>query len=198
MRQTVSLVMVLGVLAGSTGVLARPKSLKFPLRWNPNEAASMPAFDVTGGVHSLAIAVPVDKREKGEQIGENVEERVAVPVFTGSDVPAFLREHLAAPFKNMGLDVRLEDAGDRVLRTEVHEFWVRESQRYTGSIRIRASVVDGSGRELWAALIDGAADNFGRSLKPDNYTETLSNAVQNLAAKLAGAAGFRQALSRVE
>ena len=51
-------------------------------------------------------------------------------------------------------------------------------------------------RSLWSALVGGSSNRFGRSLKPDNYTESFSNAIQDLAAHLVPAPGFRQALAR--
>jgi hypothetical protein len=39
-----------------------------------------------------------------------------------------------------------------------------------------------AGKELWSAVVVGTSDRFGRSLKPDNYTESVSNAIQDIAA----------------
>src|ERR1700724_4009951 len=95
--------LMIGTIAFAT--LAAPKELNIVLKWNPNEKQSMPALDVTGGVYAVAIAPSVDKRDKGNQVGENTEGKVAVPVNTSSDVPAFVRDHLLAPLKSIGLEV---------------------------------------------------------------------------------------------
>ena len=127
---------------------------------------------------------------------ENTEDKVPVPGYTISDVPAYVREHVAAQLKAIGLDVRAADSGDRVLQSELIEFWVAEGKRYRGSVRMKVSVTDSNGKELWSALVGGTSDNFGRSLKPDNYTESVSDAVQDLTAKLLSASGFRPAVAK--
>lgn len=186
--------LMIGSIASAT--LAAPKELNIVLKWNPNEKQAMPALDITGGVYAVAIAPTIDKRDKGSQIGENTEGKVAVPVNTSSDVAAFVREHLVAQIKSIGLEVQAADAGDRVLRSELVECWVAESKRYNGSVRLRVSIADASGKELWSALVGGTSDNFGRSLKPDNYTESISNSIEALAANLVSAAGFRAAIAK--
>ena len=62
-------------------------------------------------------------------------------------------------------------------------------------MRVRVEVSDARGNELWSGLVAGTSDNFGRSLKPDNYTEGFSNSIQDLADKLMAAEGFRKAIS---
>jgi hypothetical protein len=194
MRRACMTALLTGTIASAA--LAAPKELNIVLKWNPNDKQSMPALDITGGLYALAIAPAVDKRDKGNQIGENTEGKVAVPVNTSSDVAAFVREHLLAQLKSIGLDVKAADAGDRILRSELVECWVAESKRYNGSVRLRVSVADANGKELWSALVGGTSDNFGRSLKPDNYTEAISNSIQALAANLVSAAGFRPAIAK--
>jgi hypothetical protein len=195
MKRTIVYLLLIGV-AMSAAIAAKDKDLNIVLKWNPNEKQSMPVLETTGGIFSLAIPALVDKRDKGKQVGENNEGKTVVPVYTTSDVPAFVREHLTAQLKTIGLDVTASDAGDRVLKAELSEFWVAEGKRYHGSVGLRVSVADRGGKELWSALLNGSSDNFGRSLKPDNYTESVSDAVQDLAAKLASSPGFRAALAK--
>jgi len=194
-RASISLVLALGAMAAPM-LQAAARELIVVLKWNPNEKQSMPALDTTGGLYPLAIPGIADKRDKGRQIGENTEHSVAVPVFTNSDVPAYVRDHLTAQLKAIGLDVSAADSGDRVLQLELIEFWVAEGKRYLGSVRLKASVTDSSGKELWSGLVGGTSDNFGRSLKPDNYSESVSDSTQDLAARLAAAPGFRAAIGR--
>jgi len=193
MKRTVVFPVVLALAVSAT---LAAKDLNIVLKWNPNEKQSMPVLETTGGIFSLAIPAIVDKRDKGKQVGENNEGKQVVPVYTTSDVPAFVREHLTAQLKTIGLDVAASESGERVLKAELGEFWVAEGKRYHGSIGLKVSVTEASGKELWSALLNGSSDNFGRSLKPDNYTESISDAVQDLAAKLAGSPGFRAALAK--
>jgi hypothetical protein len=193
-RTCITALLMIGTIASAT--LAAPKELTIVLKWNPNNKQSMPALDVTGGLYAVAIAPSIDKRDKGNQVGENTEGKVAVPVNTSSDVPTFVRDHLLAQLKSIGLEVNAADAGDRVLRSELVECWVAETSRYNGSVRMKVTVADAAGKELWSALVGGTSDNFGRSLKPDNYTESISNSIQALTANLVSAAGFRTAIAK--
>jgi len=190
------MVLLLLAIVMSGLMAARPKELTVILKWNPNEKQSMPVFETTGGVLPLMIADVSDKRDRGKQIGENTEEKVAVPVYTVSDVPEYVRGHLTAQLRAIGLDVSAGDVGERIMRPELVEFWVAESDRYRGSVRLRVSVTDSRGKEIWSALVGGVSDHFGRSLKPDNYTESFSDATQDLAAKLVAVPGFRAALAQ--
>ena len=195
-RRTCTIVLcLLGIVMSGT-TFAKDKELNIVLKWNPNEKQSTPVLDTTGGIYSVAIPALVDKRDKGKQVGENNEGKDIVPVYTMSDVPAFVKEHLVAQLKTIGLDVTAADRGDRVLKSELIEFWVSEGKRYHGSIGLRVSLTDSGGKELWSAVVNGSSDNFGRSLKPDNYNESLSDGVQDLAAKLASASGFRAAIAK--
>jgi hypothetical protein len=195
MRPLVVLAILLGFVV--PGLLnARPKTLIVVLKWNPNEKQAIPVFEITGGIHRLSIGEIVDKRDKGTQIGANTEEKIIVPVTTTSDIGGFVREHVAVQLKAIGLDIQSADSGDRVLRCELIEFWVAEGERYLGSVRLKVTVTYSDGAELWSALVGGVSNRFGRSLKPDNYTESVSNATQDLAAHLVSAPGFRQALAK--
>ena len=195
MRHMIVLAILLGFVVPDV-LNARPKTLTVVLKWNPNEKQVIPVFEITGGIHKLSIGEIADKRDKGTQIGMNTEEKIVVPVTTTSDIAGFVREHVAAQLKAIGLEAQSADSGDRVLRCELIEFWVAEGERYLGSVRLKVTVADSDGAELWSALVGGASNHFGRSLKPDNYTESVSNATQDLAAHLVSAPGFREALAK--
>jgi hypothetical protein len=133
MRRTCIAVTLAAGFVMSPMLVARPKELTVALKWNPNEKQSMPALDTTGGIYPLAIASVVDKRDKGKQIGENTEGKIPVPVYTSSDVPAYVREHLSRQLKAIGLDVSPANSGDRVLLAELIEFWVADSMTHSAS-----------------------------------------------------------------
>ena len=193
MKRVLALLVLTAIVA--LPALARVKELNIVLKWNPNEKSRMPVLETTGGLRALSVAPMVDKRDKGKQVGENTEEKVVVPVYTTSDVPEFVRDRLVQQLRRGGLDVSADDT-DRVLTSELTEFWVTESSRYATSVRVKVTVSDARGKEVWSGLVSGASNNFGRSLKPDNYTEGFSNAIQELAAKLVGADGFRKAIAK--
>jgi hypothetical protein len=196
MTRSFRLAGVLFAALTTTAIAAAPKELIVVLKWNPNNKLSMPTLDMTGGLVSFSVAPVVDKRDKGTQIGENIEGKAPVPVYTKSDVAAFVGEHLLAQLKRIGLDARVGETGERVLRAEMVEFWVAEGNHYNGSVRLKVTITDTKGKELWTGLVGGGSDNFGRSLKPDNYTEAYSNSIQELAAKLVSAPGFRASIAK--
>ena len=77
-----ALIVVLAVL----GIAAAPKPKTFELRWTPNKNTKVaPTFDLTGGVRSVQMHPLEDRRNKGTQIGENLEEKQAVEIHTMSD-----------------------------------------------------------------------------------------------------------------
>src|SRR5262245_51820564 len=143
--------MVLAGFVVSSALFARVKELTVVLKWNANDKQPMPAFDTTGGLHPRATAVAPNGRDRGKQICENTEHKDAVPVYTSSDVPAYVREHVARQLKTIGLDVSSTDEGARVLRSQLIEFWVAEGNRYRGSVRLKVTVTDPDGKELWSA-----------------------------------------------
>jgi hypothetical protein len=111
-------------------------------------------------------------------------------------VPAYVREHIVSQLNAIGLDVQASESGERVLQSQLVEFWVAEGNRHRGSVRLRVIVADANGKELWSALVGGSSDHFGRSLKPDNYAESLSDELQDLAAQQVSASGFPVTLAR--
>jgi hypothetical protein len=196
MRRACTGIVCAAAILMSDVFVAKTKELTIVLKWNPNEKVSIPVLETTGGLYPLTVAPIVDKRDKGKQVGENTEDKVPVPVYTNSDIPAFVAQHLADRLTIAGLEVKLGESGDRVLRSELQEFWVAERDRYRGTVRLRVGLTDSVGKELWSAVVVGTSDRFGRSLKPDNYTESVSNAIQEMAAKLISASGFRPAVAK--
>lgn len=179
---------VLGlVLAGALVLSAAPRSLVVPLRWSLNvhgdHPIALPSIDITGGIRTLRIGKVADRRGKDREIGENTEKRDTVAILTSSDVAAFVSDGLDRQFRTAGLDI-VPDRADRVLSLELIEFWATETTSYRASVRVRATLTDAQGVELWSAVVGGIGENWGRSLKVDNYNETYSNAVFDLAASL--------------
>jgi hypothetical protein len=190
------------VIAATAAVLvtaetsARVKELWIVLKWNPNVKPATTALDTTGGLRSFAVAPPEDRRDKGEQVGENVEQKVAVPVYTKSNVPAFVRDNLTAQLKRTGFNVEAGESSELTLRSEIVEFWVSEKDHYDASVRLHMTLTDATGKALWSGVLAGTSNNFGRSLKADNYNEAFSNSILELAGRLAGSPGLREALAK--
>jgi hypothetical protein len=61
----------------------------------------------------------------------------------------------------IGLDVKAADTGDRVLRSELSEFWVAEGSRYNGSVRRRSSSRIQTARNCGRASLEERATGLG-------------------------------------
>ena len=62
------------------------------------------------------------------------------------------------------------------------------------TVRVKLTVSDMAGTELWTALATGRGENWGRQLKAINYTEAITTAVQDLVANLLQTPQFLQTL----
>ncbi len=198
MKKTALLIVLALVAVWAAGTLsARPKSVSVPLTWSPNprDDYHAPTIDLTGGINTLRLLPIEDKREKRDQIGENSEEKEAVPVYTNSNVPDFLTRTLTAQFKSLGLDL-VESNAACELHGELRELWVTEKSSYSAVIRVKFTMTDSAGKELWTAMVSGSGENWGRSLKAENYNETICNAILGLIANVVQDPGFKAALKK--
>jgi hypothetical protein len=204
---------VTAVVAAGASVLATPKILVVPLKWMLNvkgeHPESLPAFETTGGIRRLKIEQIVDKRNDKRQIGENTEKKVpgtvgvagpslggvSVPISTMSDVPVFVQRNLLSLLQTAGLDIVADDA-EAILKLELVRFWAVEANAYRADVRVRCQLVDVEGKEIWSAVVGGVGENWGRSLKWENYCETFSNAIFELAVRLLEQEGFNKGLRK--
>jgi hypothetical protein len=196
MKRRFAIALVAYILLAAAWLGARPKELWIVLKWNPNAKPVSTALDTTGGLRPFRVAPIKDSRTKGEQVGENVEKKVAVPVYTKSNVAEFVRDNFVAQLQRTGFEIETGESSQLTMRSEIVEFWVSEGEHYDASVRLRVSMIDSAGKELWSGMLTGASNNFGRSLKPDNYTEAFSNSILELTAKVAATPAFRQAISK--
>lgn len=178
---------------------AAQKSLFVPLRWSLNvhgdHPTALPSLDTTGGMRTLRVERVVDKRGKDREIGENTDKKPPVSIVTDSDVAAFVSDALVRQFRSAGLTL-VADRPDLVLSLDLVEFWATETSSYHASVRVRARLSDAGGKELWSGIVGGVGENWGRSLKVDNYNETYSNAVFDLAVSLISQGGFQGKLKK--
>jgi hypothetical protein len=200
MRPYVMRVFVAAVVLGgfvtlspvSSAAIAAAKEFKLELKWTPKEAPDLPALDLTGGINSLEFPALVDKREKPTQIGENPEKETTI--VTSSDVPAFVHGVLRTELKGLGLEFK-DSGADRVLKGELLHFWARDAGSYSATVRVKFTVLDG-GAEVWTGMVQGTGENWGRSLKAINFTETFSGAISDLMVKLLQTPEFKAALKK--
>lgn len=118
-------------------------------------------------------------------MSENTEKAAAVPVVAADDPAAFVKSVVVRQLRSLGATVREQSAGSTArLVLHLTNFWVNETNRYRGEVRVRAEVLDPSGERRWEGVVVGTASNFGRSLSVVNYQETFSNATLQAADRL--------------
>jgi Uncharacterized lipoprotein len=183
------------VTAVAMPALAAKKLLVgIPLLWKPTEAKNAGVVNLTGVSEvKVQVAKFTDTRPDPTKIGENTEDSPARPVTTNDDVAAFISTNVTDTLRSYGFKL-VPDGGDVIVRGEVLEFMVRESNTYKGEVRLKATV-ERAGKPVWTGVVSGSSSRFGRSYKADNYYETLSDAILGAASNLASDPGFHQALA---
>jgi hypothetical protein len=134
---------------------------------------------------------------KGRTIGEHPDDKKpTVLVVTDSDVAAFVTVQVTALLERFGVQQTTEASAARVLRLELLDLWVVDADSYRGTARLKVAITDADNNEVWTAIITGTGDNGGRSLKPLDYQETFSNAIQSFVGNLLKADAFQKALKK--
>ena len=187
------------VLSSSAFAASKPLA-GVPLQWRPTtEIAELkiPPIDLVAFGNTKVKLGAFTEARSGDPalIGENREDEKkgrVLTVTTKDDVPAFVAQHLGDLMKNVGLT--LADAGATTTVTgEVMEFLVTEVDTYKAQVRLKVTVSDPKGNALWASIVQGSSERFGRSYKADNYCEALSDAVLEAGASLLRDPGFLKA-----
>jgi len=163
-----------------------------PLQWRPTSDLRLGTAQMTAS--PVTIAAFTDGRDNKEVIGENREDSEPKPVTTSDDVGAFVSTHVRQLFNQAGIKTVDSNAGVTI-QGEVKRFFVREGDTYKSDVAIHITVLDQSGKSLWNGLASGEATRFGRSYKPENYYEVLSDAVVNTVSSMLQAAEFQKAIS---
>jgi hypothetical protein len=176
-------------------VAARQPISGMPLVWKPTtELSEIGPVNLTGlSGRKLELAL-VDAREDKAKVGENVEKAgAAIAVSTKDDVPAFVADRLRFVFGKVGLDFATT-AGDSKVTLELRRFFVTEKDTYEGEVMVKVTVAGAGGKVLYEGMASGGSTRFGRSFKPDNYNETLSDSIIDLVKKLVASGDFMAAL----
>ncbi len=150
---------------------------------------------------SIFLETVVDDRDNKGQIGQNIEDEDKPPIKVladeGDGPVEFVRNLLDKQFRDLGMHLMAEQASaQRVLSIRLTRFWSEEAPSYHGVVRAEAAVKDAAGKVLWRGALVGENKRFGRSLKPENYRETLTDATQSMINTLFGDAGFQKAISK--
>jgi len=167
-----------------------------PLVWKPTTSvAKFGVIDLTGLSDTKVQIDPVaDNRGERGFIGQNSEKQPARKVTTQDSVAAFATEHMKELFSGAGISV-VDSGGSAVLKSEIQQFFVDETETYKGDVRFKISVTDAGGKLVWSGITGGTATRFGRSYKADNYYETLSDSFIQAVFNLLHNPGFRTALA---
>ena len=192
------LVVVLGVAIatlGTVGCSTKPRGpVTVPLTFRPTDQLNLGAAE--GIMTKSASVVVEDRRDRKDQIGENTEKDVPVPVFAGPPEPAeFVREALTRNLSASGVAVSQPGGtAERTILVGLTRFWVDEGSTYKANVAATVRVLPaGGGQALWEGQATGANTRFGRSLSTENYQESLSDATMQLCNKLLSDPGFRAA-----
>ena len=182
-----------------TLLLAGGASQSTPLVWRPTSslaegAGPLNLLAFTG--QKIAVLPFTDSRKDQGTLGENQEKDAPRLVTTPDRVPPFIRTHMLALMKEMGLPMteKVEEA-TVVVSGELLRFDVVEKETYQGEFRALVEVWAGE-RPLWKGLVTGRATRFGRSYKLENYHETLSDSLVHGVSRMLTDAAFLGALAQ--
>ena len=167
-----------------------------PLLWKPTTAMfSIESAELAELQNArLQIGPVTDIRENAALIGQNREEQTPRQVTTPDDVSAFVTNRMKALMSAAGIKV-VDSGGTAVLKTELRQFFVDETNTYQAEVILRVTLTDPDGNVLWSGLSSGASARRGRSYKADNYYETLSDSLVGAVQQLIQNRGFRAALA---
>lgn len=174
----------------------KPDKLEnIPLVWKPTTSlGSMGSVDLTDLEEAkLQVDRLADNRENRGLIGQNIE-KTPRNVTTPDDVSAFVTDHMKSLISRVGIDV-VDSGGTAMLKGEIKQFFVDETEIYKGDVRLRLTLTNPAGEILWTGTTRGAAIRFGRSYRAENYYETLSDSLIEATYHLVQDADFRKALA---
>jgi hypothetical protein len=148
-----------------------------PLVWKAdNNALFSDSTTITGLLtHKIKLAPFDDSRPNKQEIGKNIEKAEVRTVTTKDNVAAWCTERMKDILRQYGLSV-VENDVTVVIKTELINFYVTESNLYEAIVTLRVSASDPNGKVLWQGLISAQTKRFGRSYKLENYQESLSYA----------------------
>jgi hypothetical protein len=175
----------------------RDKLENSPLVWKPTtNTASLGAVDLTGlGNVKLQVPKVADGRQNPTLLGANKENATPRIITTSNDVPAFVTEHMKQIIAAAGLNV-VDSGGTYVLKADLKQFYVDETDTYKGDVRLLVTLTNASGKAVWTGTTGGSSTRFGRSYKAENYYETLSDSLIEATYNLLKNPGFHDALAK--
>jgi hypothetical protein len=186
--------LIAGCFAALLAGCASTGPASVPLVWKPTTSTTTAGVtDLTGRAQDKLRIEVTDARSDPNVIGRNVEKLPPRKVTTPDSVAAFVNEHLGQLMSGTGV-TQIDSAGTLNLKAEILQFFVEEAQTYKGSVRLKVTLTNSSGVPVWSGITTGTSTRFGRSFRPENYYETLSNSLVDATRNLMQNAAFRSAL----
>lgn len=167
-----------------------------PLLWKPTTGMFSIGSAELAALRNATLQIEpvIDKRDNPALIGQNREDQVLRQVTTSDDVSTYVTNRMKALMSAAGIKVADGD-GTAILKTELRQFFVLETNTYQAEVILRVTLTDPDGNVLWSGLTSGLAGRFGRSYNADNYYETLSDALVGAVQQLLQNRGFLAALT---
>ncbi len=184
---------VLASLCACGGAQRADQPRELRLQWRPTDDLNVVGPGAHAAAQPVRVDLFIDRRANPAVIGEDARDRPARPLATPDLVPAFVSHGLAQVLPQSGVPV-IEGAANRVVRGAVQTFFVREDNTYNGEVAVQIQLQDASGAVLYDALVVGRSKRWGRSASAENYAETYSNAVVEIAKHVLADPRFRAAL----
>jgi hypothetical protein len=136
---------------------------------------------------------PFDDLRPGEKskVGEYQADKS--PVLTSTSVADFCSNRFAMMMTQAGV-VFVTTGETLELRPYLLEFNVVEAGLYNATARVRCAIMS-NGQTAWEGIYEGKSKRWGRSHNPDNYNESLSNALAEVTKRLVEDPAFGRGLS---
>lgn len=204
-RRAASVLRTLGLLAAGVLLMGagtgcggdNPSSLSVPMTWKSTSDFDTAGFAGTLPDSAIYVAPVTDKRTNKDQIGENKEEDLPVPIYASGEPAELVTNGLREYLKMAGLNVVDDRAtADRIVTADLNRFWVTETGTYKGEVVATVYVKDKGGRVLWKGTGNGSVGKWGRSLNPENYQEIYSDAIIEVVESVLNQPGFHKALEK--
>jgi hypothetical protein len=184
------LFLALAFLAGC----AAPNNV--PLVWEPERQHNSPPNAAPADFFKTKVKVApmTDSRQDPKLIGENREGSTPKPATTSDDVAAFATYHFRALLTRVGMTV-VDSGESAIIKGDIQRFFVTETNKYSGEVRIDFLVTDPAGKTLWQGMTGGTSTRVGLSYRAENYYESLSDALVITTNTLLRDPGFQAAIA---
>lgn len=166
----------------------------FPLVWRGVDSSFVPVPDVTNALRPNRLKLqPFDDLRPGEKTKVGEYQADKSPVLTTTSVSDFCSNRFAMMMTQAGV-VFVTTGETLELRPYLLEFNVVEAGLYNATVRVKFAIMS-NGQTAWEGIYEGKSKRWGRSHNPDNYNESLSNALAEVTKRLVEDPAFGRGIS---